>query len=49
MNMLGIGLHSYGFTEGAALWLAAFVAAELAVMSLAAVPPDRWRSARRLA
>ncbi|MBI4422920.1 MAG: cytochrome c biogenesis protein CcsA [Elusimicrobia bacterium] len=44
VNMLGIGLHSYGFMEGAVFWLAAFCLSQLAVMGLAAVPPGRWRS-----
>jgi ABC-type transport system involved in cytochrome c biogenesis permease subunit len=37
-NMLGIGLHSYGFTDRAFLWLSAFVASQLLVMALAMIP-----------
>lgn len=37
-NMLGIGLHSYGFTDRAFLWLSAFVASQLIVMALAMIP-----------
>ncbi|MBI4346261.1 MAG: cytochrome c biogenesis protein CcsA [Elusimicrobia bacterium] len=44
VNMLGIGLHSYGFMEGTALWLGLFVLSQLAVMGVGAVPPARWRS-----
>ena len=44
VNMLGIGLHSYGFTEGTLLWLGGFILAEFAVMCLAAIPPEHWRS-----
>ncbi len=29
VNLLGVGLHSYGFTSGAALWLALLAAVEL--------------------
>ena len=39
VNMLGIGLHSYGFMDKAFYALAAFVASQLAVMALAALPP----------
>jgi ABC-type transport system involved in cytochrome c biogenesis permease subunit len=44
-NMLGVGLHSYGFTNAAFQGLVAFVAVQLAVIGLAAVPRARWRSA----
>jgi ABC-type transport system involved in cytochrome c biogenesis permease subunit len=43
-NMLGIGLHSYGFTQAAFWWLSAFIASQLALIALAATPPARWRS-----
>lgn len=33
-NMLGIGLHSYGFTDAAFLWLSAFMTSQLLVMCL---------------
>jgi len=45
VNMLGIGLHSYGFMDKAFPWLAAFVASQLAVMALGSVPARHWRSA----
>jgi ABC-type transport system involved in cytochrome c biogenesis permease subunit len=44
-NMLGVGLHSYGFTNAAFQGLVAFVAVQLAVIGLAAVPLAKWRSA----
>ncbi|MEK7288506.1 MAG: cytochrome c biogenesis protein CcsA [Elusimicrobiota bacterium] len=44
VNMLGIGLHSYGFMDKAFLWLAAFVVTQLAVMAIASLPPERWKS-----
>jgi ABC-type transport system involved in cytochrome c biogenesis permease subunit len=33
-NMLGIGLHSYGFTDAAFLWLSAFMISQVLVMTL---------------
>jgi ABC-type transport system involved in cytochrome c biogenesis permease subunit len=44
VNMLGIGLHSYGFMEGAVFWLGSFILSQFLVMSLAWVPTERWRS-----
>jgi ABC-type transport system involved in cytochrome c biogenesis permease subunit len=38
VNMLGVGLHSYGFMEGAPFWLGMFVLSQLAIMALALVP-----------
>ncbi len=49
VNMLGVGLHSYGFMDAAFWWLMAFVASQLAAMLLAAVPFARWRSRPALA
>jgi ABC-type transport system involved in cytochrome c biogenesis permease subunit len=43
-NMLGVGLHSYGFAQAAFNWLIAFVASQVLIIALAAVPPERWRS-----
>ena len=48
-NMLGVGLHSYGFTNAAFQGLIAFVLAQLVVICLAAVSQAKWRSAARLA
>ena len=33
-NMLGIGLHSYGFTDAAFPWLSLFVISQLLIMGL---------------
>ena len=33
-NMLGIGLHSYGFTDAAFFWLSAFMISQLLFMAL---------------
>ncbi|HTL68855.1 MAG TPA: cytochrome c biogenesis protein CcsA [Lacunisphaera sp.] len=46
-NMLGVGLHSYGFMDAAFYWLIAFVAIQVALIAVASVPEDRWRSFRR--
>jgi len=46
VNMLGIGLHSYGFMESAFYWLIAFVASQLLVIGLATLPLEKWRSFR---
>jgi ABC-type transport system involved in cytochrome c biogenesis permease subunit len=44
VNMLGVGLHSYGFMDAAFWWLVAFVVSQLAAILLAAVPAPKWRS-----
>ena len=44
-NMLGVGLHSYGFMDAAFYWLIAFVASQLALIALALIPLAKWRSA----
>ncbi len=49
VNMLGVGLHSYGFMEKAFPWLCGFVLSQLALMAVAARPSERWRSFRRYA
>jgi ABC-type transport system involved in cytochrome c biogenesis permease subunit len=46
VNELGVGLHSYGFTEGVLLALGTFVLTQLAVIGLALLPKDRWLSFR---
>jgi ABC-type transport system involved in cytochrome c biogenesis permease subunit len=38
VNMLGIGLHSYGFMDKAFYWLSAFCASQLALMWLGMLP-----------
>ena len=42
VNMLGIGLHSYGFMDKAFWWLTAFVASQLLLMLLGTLPPRFW-------
>jgi ABC-type transport system involved in cytochrome c biogenesis permease subunit len=46
VNMLGIGLHSYGFTNAAFEWLMIFVTSQLAIILLALAPAKFWRSFR---
>ena len=52
-NMLGVGLHSYGFMDRAFPWLIGFAASQVALIALAALPGLPWRSSesadRRLA
>jgi ABC-type transport system involved in cytochrome c biogenesis permease subunit len=43
-NMLGVGLHSYGFMDSAVFWLLVFVASQLAIMSIGMIPRAAWRS-----
>jgi ABC-type transport system involved in cytochrome c biogenesis permease subunit len=44
VNMLGVGLHSYGFMQKAFPWLVGFVVSQLALMLIASMPLNRWRS-----
>ena len=44
VNMLGVGLHSYGFMDAAFWWLIAFIALQLAAIALVALPKNLWRS-----
>jgi ABC-type transport system involved in cytochrome c biogenesis permease subunit len=46
VNMLGVGLHSYGFMDAAFYWLVAFVVSQVVVILLAQVPLEKWRSFR---
>ncbi len=48
VNMLGIGLHSYGFMGSAAFWLIAFVGSQLAWIGLGTLPLRWWRSGSSL-
>ncbi|KXU36660.1 cytochrome C biogenesis protein [Cephaloticoccus primus] len=43
-NMLGIGLHSYGFMDAAFWWLSAFVLSQLALIATALLRPLRISS-----
>jgi ABC-type transport system involved in cytochrome c biogenesis permease subunit len=43
-NMLGVGLHSYGFTQSAVFWIAVFVLIQLTLMGIGLIPLSFWRS-----
>lgn len=43
-NMLGVGLHSYGFMDSALFWLLMFVLSQAVLMCLGGLPPHLWRS-----
>jgi hypothetical protein len=47
VNMLGIGLHSYGFTSAAFFWLSLFVVSQLLLIGLGWLPKPMWRSFQR--
>jgi ABC-type transport system involved in cytochrome c biogenesis permease subunit len=44
VNMLGIGLHSYGFTDAACQWLILFVVSQIGFIALGLLPNKLWRS-----
>jgi cytochrome c-type biogenesis protein CcsB len=46
VNMLGIGLHSYGFMDAAFKWLMLFIASQLLFMGVGMLPLHLWRSFR---
>lgn len=43
-NMLGVGLHSYGFTDSAVFWISVFVLSQLAIIAMGLIPMKHWRS-----
>lgn len=48
VNQLGVGLHSYGFTEGVLFALGVFCLVQIGIITLAAVVPQhQWWSFRR--
>jgi hypothetical protein len=46
VNMLGVGLHSYGFMDAAFKWLTGFVVSQVLFICLAMLPLRYWRSFR---
>jgi ABC-type transport system involved in cytochrome c biogenesis permease subunit len=44
VNMLGIGLHSYGFMDAAFKWLMLFIGSQVAIILLGLLPLKLWRS-----
>ncbi|WP_428940785.1 cytochrome c biogenesis protein CcsA [Fontivita pretiosa] len=43
-NMLGVGLHSYGFMDSAVTWLALYVFSQIAIILVGNLPINIWRS-----
>lgn len=46
VNELGVGLHSYGFTEGRMAWLTLFVMSQLLFAGIGLLPGQLWWSNR---
>ena len=44
VNMLGIGLHSYGFMDKAFIWLFAFYMSQVFVIVIGFIPEKYWKS-----
>jgi ABC-type transport system involved in cytochrome c biogenesis permease subunit len=44
VNMLGIGLHSYGFMDAAFKWLIAFILSQQVLVGLGLLPERYWKS-----
>jgi len=49
VNMLGVGLHSYGFMDSAFKWLVLFVGSQVLLIALGLLPLRYWRSFRGVA
>ena len=47
VNMLGIGLHSYGFTDAAFKWLMIFIESQVVLILLGSLPLNVWASFKR--
>ena len=47
VNMLGIGLHSYGFMDAAFKWLAIFSLSQFALIAIGGLPFGSWLSVKR--
>jgi ABC-type transport system involved in cytochrome c biogenesis permease subunit len=46
VNMLGVGLHSYGFMDSAFLWLTLFMLSQVGFIILGLLPLSLWRSGK---
>jgi ABC-type transport system involved in cytochrome c biogenesis permease subunit len=44
VNMLGVGLHSYGFMDKAFPWLVGFVSVQGLLILISRLPASKWRS-----
>ena len=47
VNELGVGLHSYGISEGRVMYLLQFVASQLVVIAIGSLPRNLWWSFNR--
>lgn len=47
-NMLGVGLHNYGFMDRAFYALAFFIASQVMLMAIGLLPLQYWRSGKQL-
>ncbi len=47
VNMLGIGLHSYGFMDAAFKWLTLFIGSQVILIGLGMLPLTMWKSFQR--
>ena len=43
-NMLGVGLHAYGFMDSASMWLAFFIATQLLLIASGLVPKRMYNA-----
>jgi ABC-type transport system involved in cytochrome c biogenesis permease subunit len=48
-NLLGIGLHSYGFMSGAFTALLIFIGSQAVLIAIGSIPQEKWRSFRAAA
>lgn len=48
VNMLGVGLHSYGFMDAAFPWLCAFIFSQLILIGLDFLPREKWASLKKV-
>jgi hypothetical protein len=46
-NMLGVGLHSYGFMDSAVFWLALWIGTNLALIAFGCMRAPFGRSSKR--
>ncbi len=49
VNMLGVGLHSYGFTDSGFVGLVGFILFNLLIICIGSLPEEMWRSFRSFA
>lgn len=49
VNMLGVGLHSYGFTDSGFIGMVGFVLFNLLLICIGSLPEEMWRSFRSFA